>query len=78
MRVSGIEFGVKGILWVGGMNIGSSVDMKVGSVDIVNVVAMWVDGRGNVEDMWVGGMDLRGKVDVRVSVVDFGDNIIWR
>lgn len=35
-RVTGKELGVDGTMWVGGVGNGHSVDIKVGSVDIVS------------------------------------------
>lgn len=41
-------------MWVGLVNTGGSVDVKVGGVDIVSGIVMWVNGMGKgVDTRWV-------------------------
>lgn len=35
---------LNGATWVGGVNTDSSVDIKVGGVDVVSSIVMWVNG----------------------------------
>lgn len=61
MRVRGLEPGVGGAMWVGGVSTDRSVHVKVGSVDTTSSIVMWVNGtaqervqtRGWVVRTWV-------------------------
>lgn len=65
--------GIKDAMWVGLVNTGGSVDVKVGGVDIVSAIVMWVSGTGKgVDTRWCA---LGGEVDMRVNVVDIGDGM---
>lgn len=65
-------------MWVGPVNAGGSVDLKVGGVDIVSGGSvMWVNdtGTGDSVDTRVGGVLLGGKAELKVYIVDFGDGM---